>query len=131
MWILANCLVEQVRIVLSTIMWPFAGVPEVSLEIPSRVAEGSLKMKFAELVELTQTVKLDLMTLPFVDANKTILETLSKVVEENVNRVEIVHLHKNVFNSNAWQLAEKELVEKMPTALPGTTELNVPVLQTS
>ena len=90
-------------------MWPFAGVPEVSLEIPSRVAEGSLKMKFAELVELTQTVKLDLMTLPFVDANKTILETLSKVVEENVSRVEIVHLHKNVFNSNAWQLAEKEV----------------------
>jgi len=39
--------------------------------------------------------------------------------------------HNNVLNSSVWPLVAKELVEKMPIALPETTELNAHVLPIS
>jgi len=41
----------------------------------------------------------------------------------------VIAVHpNNVHNSSVWPLVAKELVEKMPTALPGTTELNAHAL---
>jgi len=102
----------------------FAGVLEVLLEIHSKVAEDLLKMRFAKLVEPIPIVKLVLMIVQFVDAKKIILEILSKVVAVNVKLIEIVVLLSNVLNSSVLLLAVKELVEKMPIVLPGTTDLN-------
>ena len=62
------------------------------------------------LVELTLTVKWDLMIGPFVGVRRITLETLSKDVEENVIVVETVLLNKNVFNSNVWLLVVKEVI---------------------
>ena len=62
------------------------------------------------LVELTLTVKWDLMIGPFVGVRRTTLETLSKDAEENVIAVETVLPNKNVFNSNVWLLVVKEVI---------------------
>lgn len=129
-WILANCLVELVLIVKSTIMLLSADVQEDSLEILSRAAESSPRMKSAKPVEPTQIVKLDPMTPLSVDANKTTLETLSKAVVVNVKAAGTVLQVKNVFNSSVWPSAEKELVVRMPIARPEITGLNVHALKT-
>jgi len=130
-WILANCLVDLVRIVKSITMLLFVDVQEGSLEIHSRVAVNLPRMKSVRLVEPTLTVKWDLMIGLFADVRKITLETLSKDVEENVIVVETVLLNKSVFNSNVWLLVVKEPVEKMPIVKPETTELNVHALQIS
>jgi len=126
--ILVNYLVDQVLIAKLTIMWLFAGVLEDLLEIPSKAVEDLLKMRFVKLVVLILTVRLDKMTGQFVDAKKITLEILSKVVAVNVKPIETVVLLNSVLNSNVLLLVVKELVEKMPIVLLGTTDLNARVL---
>jgi len=68
------------------------------------------------------------MTDQFVDAKKITLETHCKDADVNAKPIVIAVHPNNVHNSSVWPLVAKELVEKMPTALPGTTELNAHAL---
>lgn len=51
--------------------------------------------------------------------------------EGNARAAEIAHHLRNAYNSSAWLFAEKELVERMPTAKLEITERNVLVPLTS
>jgi len=78
--------------------------------------------------EQTQTVKLDLMIGLSADVKLIILVILYKDVDESVIPTVIVHQLKNVFSSNVWLFAGKELVVRTPTVLQGITVLIVLVL---
>jgi len=88
-------------------------------------------MKFAQPVEQTLTAKWDLMIHLFVDVKPIILVILCKDVGANVILTVIVLHLKNVFSSNVWLFAGKELVVRTPTVLPGITVLIVLVLMIS
>jgi len=79
-------------------------------------------------VEQTLTVKLDLMTGLSADVKLIILVILYKDVDESVIPTVIVHQLKNVFSSNVWLFAGKELAVRTPTVLPGITALIALVL---
>merc|ERR1711976_463264 len=111
-----------------TTMLQSVGVPEDSLEIHSRVADDLPRMKFVKLAEQTLTVKLDLMIGLSADVKLIILVILYKDVDESVIQTVIVHQLKNVFSSNVWLFAGKELVVRTPTVLPGITALIALVL---
>jgi len=85
-------------------------------------------MKFVKPAEQTLTVKLDLMIGLSADVKLIILVILYKDVDESVIPTVIVHQLKNVFSSNVWLFAGKELVVRTPTVLPGITVLIVLVL---
>jgi len=85
-------------------------------------------MKFVKPVEQILTVKLDLMTGLSADVKLIILVILYKVVDGSVILTVIVQQLKNVFSSNVWLFAGKELVVRTPTVLPGITVLIVLVL---
>jgi len=78
--------------------------------------------------EQTQTVKLDLMIGLSADVKLITLVILYRDVDANVTPTVIVRKLKNVFNSNVWLLAGKELVVRTPIVLPGITALIVLVL---
>jgi len=78
--------------------------------------------------EQTLTVKLDLMIGLSADVKLIILVILYKDVDGSVILTVIVHQLKNVFSSNVWLFAGKELVVRTPTVLPGITVLIVLVL---
>jgi len=88
-------------------------------------------MKFVQPVEQILIAKLDLMIHQFVDVKLIILVILCKDADANVILTEIVLHLKNVFSSNVWLFAEKELVVRIPTVLPGITVLIVLVLMIS
>jgi len=71
------------------------------------------------------------MTDQFVGAKKITLETHCKDADASAKPIVIAAHHNNVLNSSVWPLVAKELVEKMPIALPETTELNAHVLPIS
>jgi hypothetical protein len=127
----AEHLVDPEPIVKLTIMWLFVGVPEDSLEIHSRVVDDSPKMKFVKPAEQTPIAKLDKMTGLSADVKLIILAILYRDVDANVIQAVIVHKLKNVFSSNVWLFAGKELVVTTPTVLPGITVLIVLVLMIS
>jgi len=81
--------------------------------------------------EQTLIVKLDLMIGLSADVKLIILVILYKDVDESVILTVIVHQLKNVFSSNVWLFAGKELVVRTPTVLPGITVLIVLVLMIS
>jgi len=85
-------------------------------------------MKFVKPAEQTQTVKLDLMTGLSADVKPIILVILYKDVDESVIPTVIVQQLRNVFSSNVWLFAGKELVVRTPTVLPGITVLIALVL---
>jgi len=85
-------------------------------------------MKFVQPVEPTLIAKLVLMIHQFVDVKPIILVILCKDVDANVILTVIVLHLKNVFSSNVWLFAGKELVVRTPTVLPGITVLIVLVL---
>jgi len=120
--------VDLELIVKLTTMWLSVGVPEDSPEIHSRVVEDSPKMKFVKPVEQTLIVKLDKMTGLSADVKLITLVILYRDVDGSVILTVIVHQLKNVFSSNVWLFAGKELVVRTPTVLPGITVLIVLVL---
>jgi hypothetical protein len=85
-------------------------------------------MKFVKPVEQTLTVKLDLMIGLSADVKLIILVILYKDVDESVIPTVIVHQLKNVFSSNVWLFAGKELVVRTPIVLPEITVLIALVL---
>jgi len=121
-------LVDKVQIVELKTMLQFADAQEETLEIHSKDVENLQETRSVRLVEPIQIVKLDQMIPQFVNVNKTMSETHFKAAEENANLQETVHNPKNVNDSNVFQYVEKERVEKMLTAKPETTVLNVHVL---
>jgi len=127
----AKHLVDPEPIVKLTTMWLFVGVQEDSLEIHSRVVDDSPKMKFVKPAEQTPIVKLDKMTGLSADVKLIILAILYRDVDANVIQAVIVHKLKNVFSSNVWLFAGKELVVTTPTVLPEITVLIVLVLMIS
>lgn len=115
----------------STTMWLFADVLGDLQEIHSRAVVGLPRMKFVKPVEQTLTVKLDKMTGLSADVKLIILAILYRDVDANVIQAVIVHKLKNVFSSNVWLFAGKELVVTTPTVLPEITVLIVLVLMIS
>jgi hypothetical protein len=115
----------------STIMLLFADVPEDLQEIHSRAVVGLARMKFVKPAEQTLIVKLDKMTGLSADVKLIILAILYRDVDANVIQAVIVHKLKNVFSSNVWLFAGKELVVTTPTVLPEITVLIVLVLMIS
>jgi len=85
-------------------------------------------MKFVKPVEQTLIVKLDKMTGLSADVKLITLVILFRDADANVTPTVIVRKLKNVFSSNVWLLAGKELVARIPTVLPGITVLIVLVL---
>jgi len=109
----------------SIIMWLFADVLEDLQEILSRAAEDLLRMKSVKLVGRTLIVRLDKMTDQSADAKQITLVTHYKDAVVSVIQTVIVLKPKNVYNSNVWLPAERELVVITPIVW---LEITVPIV---
>lgn len=120
-------------IVVSRTMWLSVGVLEEPLGIHSGTAGDSPGRRFALLVELTLTVRLDKTTgrsavariptlgTPYKDVATNVIQTLNVVNHRHAtDRVIDVRVH-----------AKEESVEKMQTVKQSTIGLSAPVLLTS
>jgi len=132
-WTPASCPVVKDQTVLSRTMSPSADVLVVQLAILSEVVEDSPEKRFVLHVELTQIVRLDLMTDPSADARLHTLAILCKAADTSVSVTMSVDQPRSVTDktTDVRTPAVGEPVERTPIVRPSTTAPSAPVLQTS